>query len=162
MQELQGGYRCTHYLWAPSSTSPWLLKLTPLSALTHNFNLGAAFELGRHEWFALRRLIRNSRNSAFTGGFRNRFLKETSQKDGIPKNMIMKRPLHGTLRLRNSPTGEQIQNGRRRVKLQEAQLPLDVAQNCFVLVFPLQLFLCWQFRNFLLRNKALVYLRLIT
>ncbi len=69
----------------------------------------------------------------------------------------MKRPLHGTMRLRNSPAGEQIQNGSRRVKLLETQLPLDVAQNCFVLVFPLQLFLCWKFRNFLLRNKALAY-----
>ncbi len=29
----------------------------------------AAFELGRHEWFALRRLITNSGSSAFTGGF---------------------------------------------------------------------------------------------
>ncbi len=30
---------------------------------------GAAFELGRREWFALRRLITNSRSSAFTGSF---------------------------------------------------------------------------------------------
>ncbi len=30
---------------------------------------GVAFELGRHEWFALRPLITNSRSSAFTGGF---------------------------------------------------------------------------------------------
>ncbi len=122
------------------------------------WNFGAAFKLGRHEWFALRRLIINSRNSAFTGGFLNSFIKETSQKDGRTKNRIMKRPLHGTLRLRSPPTGKQIQNGRRRVKLQETQLPLDVAQSCFVLVFPLQLFLWWKFRNFLLRNKALVYL----
>ncbi len=33
------------------------------------FFFGAAFELGRHEWFALRRLITNSRSSAFTGSF---------------------------------------------------------------------------------------------
>ncbi len=115
---------------------------------------GAAFKLGRHEWFVLRRLITNSRNSAFTRGFCNLFLKETSQVDGRTKN----RPLHGTLRLKNSPTGEKIQNGRRGVKLQETQWPLDVAQNCFVLGIPLQLFLCWKFRNFLLRNKAFVYL----
>ncbi len=118
---------------------------------------GAAFKLGRHEWFALRRLITNSGSSAFTGGCWNCFLKETSQNDVRTKNRIMKRPLHGTLRLRSSPTGEQIQNGSRRVKLQETQLLLDVAQNCFTLVFSLQLFLCWKFRNFLLRNKALVY-----
>ncbi len=35
---------------------------------------GAAFKLGRLEQFALRRLIKNSRNSAFTGGFWSRFL----------------------------------------------------------------------------------------
>ncbi len=85
----------------------------------------AAFKLGRHEWFALQRLITNSRNSALSRGLWNRSLKETSQVDGRTKNRIMKRPLHGT---------------------------------CFVLVFPLQLFLCWKFRNFLFRNKALVYL----
>ncbi len=118
---------------------------------------GAAFKLGRHEWFALRRLITSSRNSAFTGGFWSRFLKETSQKDGRTKNMMMKRPLHGTLRPRDSPTGEPIQNGRRRAKLHDTQLPLAVAQNYLVLLFPLQLFLCWKFRNFLLRNKAFVY-----
>ncbi len=44
--------------------------------------LGAVLKLGRHEWFALRRLITNSRISAFTGGFWNCFLKETSQVDG--------------------------------------------------------------------------------
>ncbi len=122
------------------------------------YDWGAPFKLGRHEWFALRRLITNSRNSAFTGSFWKRFLKETSKVDGRTKNRLMKRPLCGTLRLRNSPTGEQIQNGRRRVKLQETQILLDVAQNCFLLVFPLQLFLCRKFRNFLLRNKALAYL----
>ncbi len=68
----------------------------------------AAFELGRHEWFALRRLITNSRSSAFTGSF----LKETSQGDGRNKNWTMQRLLHRTLRFRCSPTGEQIQNGR--------------------------------------------------
>ncbi len=34
-----------------------------------NIIFGAAFKLGRHEWFALRRLITNSRRSAFTGSF---------------------------------------------------------------------------------------------
>ncbi len=37
---------------------------------------------------------------------------ETSQKDRRNKNWAMKRLLHGTLRLKKSPTGEQIQNGR--------------------------------------------------
>ncbi len=46
------------------------------------------------------------------GVFWNSFLKETSQQDGRNKNWTMKRLLHGTLRLRYSPTGEQIQNGR--------------------------------------------------
>ncbi len=55
-------------------------------------------------------------------------------------NRIMKRLLHGTLRLRNSQTGEQIQNGRRTDEI--TQLPRDVARHCFILVFPLQKFLC--------------------
>ncbi len=46
------------------------------------------------------------------GVFLNCFLQETSQEDGRTKNWTMKRQLHGTLRLRNYPTGEQIQNGR--------------------------------------------------
>ncbi len=52
-------------------------------------HFGAAFELGRHEWFALRRLITNSRSSAFTGSFPNLFLKEISQEDGRNKNWTM-------------------------------------------------------------------------
>ncbi len=43
------------------------------------------------------------------GIFLNCFLKETSQEDGRIKNWTMKRQLRGTLRLKNSPTGEQIQ-----------------------------------------------------
>ncbi len=38
--------------------------------------------------------------------------KKTSQQDGRTKNWTMKRLLDGALRLKNSPTGEQIQNGR--------------------------------------------------
>ncbi len=77
---------------------------------------GAAFELGRHEWSALRRLITNSRSSAFTGSFfLNCFLKETSQEDRRIKNWTMQRLLHRTLRLRYSPTGE------RRMNFQETQ-----------------------------------------
>ncbi len=73
---------------------------------------GAAFKLGRHEWFALRRLITNSRSSAFTRGFLKLFFLETSQEDGRIKNWTMKKQLHGILRLKNSPTGEQIQKRR--------------------------------------------------
>ncbi len=40
-----------------------------MRAIKASSMLGAAFELGRHEWFALRRLITNSRSSAFTGSF---------------------------------------------------------------------------------------------
>ncbi len=64
------------------------------------------FKLGHYERLAFRRLITNSRNYAFTGGFWNRFLKETSQVDGRIKNWIKKRLLHRTYRFRNSPTGK--------------------------------------------------------
>ncbi len=77
----------------------------------------AAFKLGRHEWFVLKRLITNSRSSAFTGGFWNCFLKEPSQVDKRTKNLTMKRLLHGTLGLWNAPSGEQIQNCRRPDKI---------------------------------------------
>ncbi len=53
----------------------------------------------------------------------------------------MKRLLHETLRLRNSPVGEQIQNGRTTNEMQ-TQLLLHVAHHCSVLVFPLQKLLC--------------------
>ncbi len=43
------------------------------------------------------------------------------------------------------------------MKFQETQYLLDVAHYCSALVFPLQKLLCWKFRHFLLRNKALVY-----
>ncbi len=46
------------------------------------------------------------------GVFLNCFLKETSQEDRRNKNWTMQRLLHRTFRLRHSPTGEQIQNGR--------------------------------------------------
>ncbi len=114
---------------------------------------GAAFEHGRHDWFALRSTITNPRNFALPGGFWNRLLQETSQGYGRTKDWITRRLLYGPLRHRNSPTDEPIQNGR----------PIDpitsiVAQHCSVLVFPLQAFLCWKFRILILRNKVLVYL----
>ncbi len=52
---------------------------------------GAAFKPGRHEWFAVRRLNTNSRNSALSGGSSNRFPKETSQADGRNTIWTMKR-----------------------------------------------------------------------
>ncbi len=59
----------------------------------------------------------------------------SSQKEGRTKNKIMISPLHGKLRLINSPTVEQIQNGRRQVKLQEPNYPLMrpriVLSHCF-------------------------------
>ncbi len=87
-------------------------KTDPLGYLNYCINCINFFELGRHKWFALRRIITNSRSSAFTGSFLKLFLKETSQEDGKNKNWTMQRLLHVTLRLRYSPTGEQIQNGR--------------------------------------------------
>ncbi len=66
------------------------------------------------------RLITNSRNSAFTGGFWNLFFKKTSQVNKGTKNLVMKRLPHETLRLRNSPTCEQFQNGR----------PMDETTRC--------------------------------
>ncbi len=73
---------------------------------------GAAFKLVRHESFAPRRLITNSRNSALSRGFWNRFLKEASQVDGRTKDSIMKKLLQGLVRHTNSPTDEPIQDGR--------------------------------------------------
>ncbi len=116
--------------------------------------VGTAFELGRHAWFALRRLITKSRNSAFTGRFWYSFLLETSQLDGRTKDWISKRLLHGPLWQRNSPTDKPIS----RWPTAQPNHPFSVAQHCPLIVFPLQQFLCWKFRNCTLRNKALVYL----
>ncbi len=76
----------------------------------------------------------------------------------------MQRLLHRTLRLRYSPIGEKFKMAERRIMFQETQKLLDVAHHCSVLVFPLQKFfpLCWKFRNFLLRNIALVYFTLLS
>ncbi len=72
------------------------------------------------------------------------------QQDGRTNNRIMKRPLHGTLRFRNSPTGEQIQNGRRRVKLQEIQLPLACAENFVIFFYDIKLFFTYLLTYYLL------------
>ncbi len=58
----------------------------------------AAFRLGRHERFALKCLITNSRYSALLGG--------------RTKDRITKRLLHGPLRHRNSPTDGPFQDCR--------------------------------------------------
>ncbi len=50
----------------------------------------------------------------------------------------------------------QFRKANRGNKLQEAQLLLDVAQNCSVLVVPLQKCLWSKFRHLTLRHKALV------
>ncbi len=52
-----------------------------------------------------------------TGVFWYRSFKELSQEDGKTKNWTMKRLLRGTLRVRNSSTGEQIKNGRPKDKI---------------------------------------------
>ncbi len=118
---------------------------------------GPAFILGCHEWFALRRLITNSRISAFNGSFSNRFLKEISQVDGRTKHWIMKRLLHGTLRLGSSPTGEQIQNGRPADEITRNKITLWCGKALFCLKF-----LRWKFHNFYLRNKlSFTYLAIL-
>ncbi len=66
------------------------LPIFTMSSTTATKTFCAAFELGRHEWFALRCLIINSRSFAF------------SETDGRNTNWTMKRLLHGTLRLRSS------------------------------------------------------------
>ncbi len=55
-----------------------------------------------------------------------------------------KRQLHGLLRHRNSPTDDPIQDGR----------PVDPITPC---CGPALFLPCWKFRNFILRNIALVY-----
>ncbi len=127
----------------------WYTHFNTKSALNW---IGEAFNLGRHVWFALRRLITNSRNSAFTGGFCNHFLKETTQVDRRTKNWTMKMLLHET-----PQRVSKFKMANQWVKLLGRHLPLYVSQHCSILVFPLQTFLCWKVRNFLLRHKALAY-----
>ncbi len=76
----------------------------------------------------------------------------TSNWHGRNKNWTMQRLLHRTLRFRYSPTGEQIQNGRTA-----DEIPSDpITPWCGPPLF-CPCFSCWKFRNFLLRNIALVY-----
>ncbi len=142
-----------HDVYLPSR---WDYISNLLILLQTNFFLFKVFKLGHHQWFALWRLITNSGNAAFTGGVWNRFLTETAQVEGRTKNLIMKRIQHETMWLPTWPINPKMTN--RRMKLQEPQLPLYVAQHCSLFIFPLQKFLCWIFRNFLLRNKTLVFL----
>ncbi len=73
----------------------------------------------------------------------------------------MQRLLHGPLRLRYSPTGEQIQNGRTADEIPWAPITPWCGPPLFCPCFPLQKLLCWKFRNLLLRNIALVYFTLL-
>ncbi len=57
-------------------------------------------------------------NLAAISDLRSSVYSQTSQEDERNKNWTMKRLLHGTLRLRNSPTSEQIQNGRTTDEIQ--------------------------------------------
>ncbi len=61
-------------------------RMNDLAVLWLSLVFGTAFELGCHAWFAFRRLITNSRISAFTGDFLKSFFKETSQEDRKTKN----------------------------------------------------------------------------
>ncbi len=53
----------------------------------------------------------------------------------------MKRLLHGTLQLRNSPAGEQIQNGRTTDEISRDPRPPCCVHNCYVLAFSLENFI---------------------
>ncbi len=119
---------------------PGLQGSQGLGIITRNF--GTDSEFGRHEWFALRRSVTNSRNFALTGGYWNNFLKETlwAQNWIMKKSHYMEHCGSGTLQ----PV-KVFNMADRRIKLKGTQLP----QHC-----P-----CWKFRNFLLRNKARIYLQ---
>ncbi len=99
---------------------------------------GATVELGRHEWFALRRLITNS---------------------GVSETVFFKVPHKWTEKRRTGYSmdhcGTETLQPTSQFKMADrlTQSPLSVAQHCSVLVFPLQK--CW---DFILRNKAFVYL----
>ncbi len=88
------------------------MSYTPVLACLLKITGKVYIFFGHCEWFVLRSLITNSRISTFTGGFWDGFLKETSHVDRRTMNWIMKSILHGTLRLKNSPAGQQIQSGR--------------------------------------------------
>ncbi len=70
----------------------------------------------------------------------------------------MKRLLNGTLCLKNSPTGEQIQNGRTTDEIPRDPITPWCGPPLFSPCFPFQKLLFWKFRNFHLRNNALVFL----
>ncbi len=72
----------------------------------------------------------------------------------------MKRLLHGNWWLSYSPAANKFEMADPWMKLQDPQPSFDVAQHCSVFIFPLQKCLCCKFRNFLLRNKDLVYFTL--
>ncbi len=87
---------------------------------------------------------KTSRNSALSGGFRNRFIKVNAEVAGRTNYWITKRLLHWPLRHRNSPTDGPIQNNR----------PIDPL---LCLSFSMHKALCCKYRNLILQNKALIY-----
>ncbi len=67
------GRLSNRFLIFTACSSEELLGFTVLTKWSGHLIFGAAFALGRHEWFALWRLITTSRSSAFTGGFLKSF-----------------------------------------------------------------------------------------
>ncbi len=114
---------------------------------------GAAFDLGRHEWFALRRLITNSRSSVLPGFFAIVFLSKLH----TAEIRIWKWKVYTEAQeLPNQRTNSNWPNDGWNSKRPNNSLMWLTTVT--VLVFPLQQLLCWKFRKFLLRNIALVYL----
>ncbi len=86
------------------------------------------------------------------------FLRKLHKRTEKNKNWTMKRLLHGTLRLKYSPTGEQIQNGRTADEISRDPITPWCGSPLFCpCFFPLQKHMYWKFRNFHLRNKVVVY-----
>ncbi len=114
------------------------------------WTFSAIFELCQHEWFALKKL--QTEETLHIPGVSVIFFYETSQVDGRTKNWIVKRLLHGTLRHRNSPSGEPSQDS----WAIDQTTKYKITHLCTVLAVPLQV--CWKFRNFILPYKDIVYL----
>ncbi len=68
----------------------------------------------------------------------------------------MKRLLHGTMWLRNSPTGEQIQTGRTTDEIQRDPIAPYMAHHCSVLVLPCRNFCAENFLIFFYEIKLLL------
>ncbi len=130
------------------------LFLIVLNTLEVYCLFGVAFEHGRHEWFALRHLITKSRNSALSGGFWSRYFLRNPTSGQKNKRLDNEKATPWTI------AAQQLFNRRANTRW-----PADWPNHPSVwpvvvlsYVFPLQEFLCWRVRNFISRNKALVYL----